>query len=92
MIGYAHSQDPQLAFDVMPVELFEGDARLMRDTLVKVVGWAHRNPSASAWLSVAIIMQGEGRNGPALKMIDRAQQYGLDRGVADQMRSAMVQR
>ena len=92
MIGYAHSQDPQLAYDPIPVELFEGDAHLMRDTLVRVVGWAHRNPSASAWLSVAVIMQGEGRYAPAVKMIDRAQQYGLDPVVADQMRSAMVQR
>lgn len=92
MIGYAHSQDPLLALDPVPVELFEGDSYLMRDTLVDVVGWAHRNPSASAWLSVAVIMQGEGRNGPALKMIDRAQQHGLDPFVANEMRAALAGR
>ena len=91
IIGYAHSQDPLLAYDAIPVELFEGDGRLMRDELVKVVGWAHRNPSASAWLTVAVIMQGEGRAGPAMKMIDRAQDHGLGFEVADQMRSALVQ-
>jgi hypothetical protein len=91
MIGYAHSQDPLLAYEAIPVELFEGDGRLMRDVLVKVVGWAHRNPSASAWLTVALIMQGEGRTGPAMKMIDRAEQHGLEFEVADQMRSALLQ-
>ncbi|MCR9076441.1 MAG: hypothetical protein NXI07_10430, partial [bacterium] len=91
MIGYAHSQDPLLAYDAIPVELFEGDGRLMRDVLVKVVGWAHRNPSASAWLTVALIMQGEGRTGPAMKMIDRAEEHGLGFEVADQMRSALLQ-
>lgn len=91
MIGYAHSQDPLLAYDGIPVELFEGDSRVMRDALVSVVGWAHRNPSSSAWLSVALIMQGEGRNAPALRMIDRAQDQGLGFEVADQMRSALLQ-
>jgi len=91
MIGYAHSQDPLLAYDSIPVELFEGDERLMRDVLVSVVGWAHRNPSSSAWLTVAIIMQGEGRNAPAMRMIDRAQDHGLGFEVADQMRSALIQ-
>lgn len=91
MIGYAHSQDPLLAYDGVPVELFEGDARLMRDVLVSVVGWAHRNPSSSAWLTVAVIMQSEGRHKPALKMIDRAQDHGLGFEVAEQMRSALIQ-
>jgi hypothetical protein len=36
-------------------------------------------------------MQGEGRNAPALRMIDRAQDQGLGFEVADQMRSALLQ-
>jgi hypothetical protein len=91
MIGYAHSQDPLLAYDGIPVELFGGDAHLMRDVLISVVGWAHRNPSSSAWLTVAVIMQSEGRNGPAMRMIDRAQDHGLGFEVAQQMRSALNQ-
>lgn len=92
LIGYAHSQDPLLAYDAIPLELFGSDSREVRQVLVRAVGWAHRNPSASAWLSVAILMQAEGRNGPALKMVDRAQDHGLDITVADQMRSALLQR
>lgn len=92
MIGYAHSQDPLLAYDIIPVELFGGDAHELRDAVVQVVGWGHRNPSSSAWLSVAVLMQGEGRNGPALKMIERAEQLGLDPAIADQMRGALIQR
>ena len=92
MVSYAYSQDPLLAYDVVPVELFEGDAHELRDAVVSVVGWGHRNPSASAWLTVAVLMQAEGRDGPAIKMIDRAAEYGLDGAIADQMRGALVKR
>lgn len=89
LVGYAHSQSPTLAFAPIPVELFGGDAQVMRDALVSVVGWAHRNPSASAWLTVAVLMQGEGRNAPALKIIERAEGLGLGYDIAGQMRSAL---
>lgn len=91
MIGYAHSQDPLLAYDGVPVELFGGDAHMMREVLISVVGWAHRNPSSSAWLSVAVLMQSEGRTGPAMRMIERAEEFGLGFDVAQQMRSALNQ-
>ncbi len=92
LIGYAYSQDPQLAFDALPIELFGGDTREVREVLVKAVGWAHRNPSASAWLAVGVLMQCEGREEPALNMIERARDLGLDSTVADQMRGALIQR
>lgn len=90
MLSYAYFQDPTLAWDAVPVELFERDSRKLRDSVVDVVGWGHRNPSASAWLAVAVLMQAEGRNGPALKMIERAEGYGLDPAISQEMRSVLV--
>ena len=91
MIGYSYSQDPLLAWEPVPVELFGGDAHELRDAVIKVVGWGHRNPSSSAWLSVAVLMQGEGRLEPAMRMLERAEGYGLDPAVADQMRSSLFE-
>ncbi len=92
ILSYAYTQDPQLAWDALPVELFGGDNHLLRDTVVDVVGWGHRNPSASAWLSVAVLMQAEGKDGPALRMIERAQEYGLDPEIARTMRAVLASR
>lgn len=90
MVGYAHSMDPQLAWDVVPDTLFEQDPGELRDAVVDVVGWGHRNPSSSAWLTVAVLMQAEGRDRPALKMIERAEGYGLDPAVGQAMRSVLI--
>ncbi len=92
LVSYAYSMDPTLAYEPVPGSLFEQSDRLLRDAVIDVVGWGHRNPSSSAWLTVAVLMQAEGRDGPGLRMVDRAQDYGLDPAVADAMRSAMAPR
>jgi len=92
MIGYAYSMDPTLAYDAVPVSLFEESDKLLRDAVIGSVGWGHRNPSASGWLSVAVLMQAEGRDGPALRMIERAVEYGLDSAVAEEMTKALSRR
>lgn len=92
MVGYAYSMDPTLAWDSIPVTVFESSDRILRDAVISVVGWGHRNPSASAWLCVAVLMQSEGRDGPALRMIERADDLGLEREVSDKMRSVLTHR
>ena len=89
MVSYAYSMDPTLAYEPVPMSLFENSDRLMRDAVIDVVGWGHRNPSSSAWMTVAVLMQGEGRNGPALRMIERAREYGLDAQVDQAMVSVL---
>lgn len=54
-------------------------AKREREMLSEVVQYAHKVNSASAWLSVASIMQAEGRNALAKQMLDRAVHVGLDR-------------
>jgi len=92
MIGYAYSMDPTLAYDTVPTSMFEDSDRLLRDAVIDVVGWGHRNPSASAWLTVAVLMQAEGRDGPALRMVERAGEYGLEPGIESEMRSVLTHR
>jgi len=90
LVNYAYSMDPSLAYDAVPISVFGQSDRVLRDSVVDVVGWGHRNPSASAWLTVAVLMQAEGRDGPALRMIDRAQEFGLDAEVESTMRSVLI--
>ena len=89
LVSYAYSMDPSLAYDAVPVSVFGQSDRTLRDSVIDVVGWGHRNPSSSAWLTVAVLMQAEGRDGPAMRMIDRAAEYGLDREVEATMRSVL---
>ncbi len=49
-----------------------------REMLSEVVQHAHKVNTASAWLSVVSIMQGEGRLALARDMLDRAERAGLD--------------
>ena len=92
LVNYAYAMEPELAKSVVPTSIFADSERALRDAVVSVVGWGNRNPSPSAWLSVAVLMQAEGRNGPALKMVDRAAGYGLDPMVVTEMRAALVRR
>jgi hypothetical protein len=92
LVNYAYAMEPELAKSVVPTSIFADSERALRDAVVSVVGWGNRNPSPSAWLSVAVLMQAEGRNGPALKMIDRAAGYGLDPMVVTEMRAALIRR
>ena len=92
LVSYAYSMDPSLATSALPVSVFEDSSRLLRDSVIDVVGWGHRNPSASVWLTVAVLMQAEGRDGPALRMIERAYEHGLDGAVDREMRLVLTRR
>lgn len=92
LVSYAYSMDPSLALDAVPSSLFEYSDRLMRDAVIDIVGWGHRNPSSSVWLTVAVLMQAEGRDGPGLRMIERSEGYGLDPAVASEMYNALTHR
>lgn len=85
----AYRIDPALA--TQPIRFGEmglGETRL-RGLLVKSVGFAHRVNSASAWLTVAAIMQAENREALALDMLARADKAGLDRDISDRLRAEL---
>lgn len=66
-----------------------GEARL-RAIVVKSVSHANRAGSAAAWLTVAALMEAEGRNDLALKMAGRARAAGLDADVSSRL-TAMIE-
>ncbi len=89
MIRMAYGSDPTLAETRLDGRLFASVSRL-RDVVRDAVRAAHREPSSSAWLSVAVLMQAEGRDPVALKMIQRAKDHYLSEEIALAMEAALA--
>jgi len=92
MMGYAYGQDPGLANEAMPTSIWGDSAFRLRHAVTDSVKYGHRVSSGNVWLLVAVLMQAEGRDIVAAKMIDRAVTEGLDPGIADRMRLRLTQR
>lgn len=90
----------RLAYDTDPVGLadepiepgellgYEGDRRLARLVRRSSI-YANKTESASTWLAVGVLMQGQGRDRLALKMIVRAVAQGLDDAIAQPLTDAL---
>jgi len=74
----AYRTSPALVDEPIAPEDLGLSAQRLREMLSEVVQYAHKVNTASAWLSVVSIMQGEGRLALARDMLDRAQRAGLD--------------
>lgn len=85
MMAHAYSTDPALASRPIDPASLPGDRLDMRRRVTDAVAYAHEVKSASAWLMVAVLMQAEGRDGVALKMLERGIDLGLDERVADEL-------
>lgn len=70
--------------------LFKSDADL-RKAVVKAVNFANKIKSASSWLTVAVLMQAEGRKEHAGRMVDRASDLGLDAALVKKFKTALGQ-
>lgn len=89
VLGYAYDRVPGLtAFGVSGRFWGESPARLRR-SVNDAVRYAHRASSGNAWLLVAVLMQSEGRDSVALRMVDRATDAGLSAAVGDRLRAAL---
>lgn len=81
----AYDKDPSgLAIRPIPTALFS-DPDDLRAALNRAVTYANRVNTASAWLLVATLMQAEGRDRVAARMLDRAIALGLSERVASAM-------
>ncbi|USN97969.1 MAG: hypothetical protein H6810_07180 [Phycisphaeraceae bacterium] len=88
MIRLAYGSDPGLA--IRPIsERVLLNSRQWRDLVVRAVRHAHQRDSGSAWLTVSVLMQAEGRTKVAMRMLDRARDRGLDRSVFDPLAATM---
>jgi hypothetical protein len=89
MISMAYRTNAMLVdAEVSSGDLFKSQGQL-RETLRGAVSFANKIKSASAWLTVAVLMQAEGRDGDALRMIDRAADLGLDAALVKRFRTAL---
>jgi len=77
----AYERQPRLARTPLGPEALGGSAELRR-RVTSSVAYANRVNSASAWLLVAALMQAEGRDDVALRMVERARVSGLAEPVA----------
>lgn len=78
LVGSAYSLDAGLGGVPIDAVLYENERGRLRDLVTDVVRHANRRPSAEAWLTVAVLMQAEGREGRALRMVVKAERLGLD--------------
>lgn len=92
LMGYAYSQEPGMVNEAMSPLIWGGSAFRLRDAVTDSVRYGHRVSSGNVWLLVAVLMQAEGRDMVALKMINRAVDEGLDQALADRMRLRLSQR
>lgn len=88
VMAQAYAVRPELA--LKPLEgVFLGDSGQQRRRLNAAVTYAHSVDSASAWLVVMALMQGEGRDDVAANMLPRAEAEGLDPELVKQWKRAL---
>lgn len=83
MMRSAYENDPSLARDPISADaLGQRGERELALLVRRVALYANRVDSASAWLSEAVLMQAQGRDAHARRMIERALESGLDPAIA----------
>jgi len=89
MMRMAYRTQPDLA--AQPIKRAELGLtnRELRELVTKSVSFAHRVDSASSWLTVAALMQAEGRETLAVTMLARAEKSGLEPEVAAPLKAEM---
>jgi hypothetical protein len=83
---------PGLASEAMDTGLWGDSPLRLRRSVTDAVRYAHDIQSGNAWLMVAVLMQAEGRDQVALKMLERAEAAGLSSAVGDRLRTRLAQR
>ena len=89
MMSLAYNTDPSLSTAPLGPGVYSGGAAELRDNVTRVSLYANRVKTPSAWLTLAVLMQAEGRTAVARSAIDKAEAAGLDRAVADRFRSSL---
>ena len=84
MMAMAYRTDPPLADEAIDAQMF-GSKKGLRGQVRRCVIHANRTGLASAWLTVAVLMQAEDRDDRALKVLQRARDAELETVVADNL-------
>ncbi len=85
----AYLDQPMLARTPIEAESLFGGEMSHRARFTKLMDYANRTKTASGYLAASVLAQSEGRIGVAKKLLDRAADAGLARGVLDEMRLSL---
>jgi hypothetical protein len=89
MLRQAYRTEPQLSLDPIDAGQLGMDGTELRRQVSSAVLFAHRANSGSAWLTVAVLMQAEGRAQLAASMLTRAEKQGLEAEILTSMKAAL---
>lgn len=84
VMAMAYEKQPRLARTPIDPAMF-GDSAGLRRQLNAAVSYANRVNCGSAWLFVAVLMQAEGREDVARRMVTRARESGLAEPIASEL-------
>jgi tetratricopeptide (TPR) repeat protein len=92
VMAYAYDLAPGLSGRAMDPGLWDGSPLRLRRSVVQAVRAAHAAGTGHAWLLVAVLMQAEGRDAVALRMVDRALEMGLNPAIGERLRRELERR
>jgi len=91
LLRSVYEEDPALAREAIDLAMFGPRPRKTLDRLVRRMAiFANARDSASAWLAEAVLMQAQGRDHHALRMLDKARAHGLDEDLVRVLERAMA--
>ncbi len=89
LMALAYEKLPQLASRPLPASAIPGGRDAMRKRVNAVSSLANQTRTASAWMTLAVLIQGEGRSDVARRILRRATAAGLSGSAAMELRAAM---
>jgi hypothetical protein len=90
VMALAYEKDATLVSQPINPNLIRGGEAKFRSVVLAAVHYANRVNSASAFLTVAVLMQAEGREATARTMLQKAKDLGLDAALAAKLEAAMM--
>jgi hypothetical protein len=89
IIRQAYRTDPNLSNEPVDASELGIDDTELRRMVSSTVLYAHRINSGSSWLTVAVLMQAEGRKVNARDMLAKSEKLGLESTIAAPMKAAL---
>ncbi|MBO6514034.1 MAG: hypothetical protein JJ974_08725 [Phycisphaerales bacterium] len=89
MIHEAYLKNPELGILPLNRSILGELKEPLRKLVVRAVQHTNREPSAKGWLTVAMLMQAQGRYELSGEMLDRAEELGLDETIVEGFRASL---
>lgn len=86
----AYMDQPMLARTPIETEILAGGEMTHRARFTRLMDFANRTKTASAYFAACVLAQSEGRADVAKKLLKKAADAGLSKGVVDEMRLALA--